>query len=150
MKSELQKLLTHSNMSSRFGLQCVWGMTKHKYLHNDDDTGHDLARPEQWWQTPTELHHSDRAAFCARGHVGLTVTVRAYKISKDKIKSDAATPQCGKVWRFTTKQEVVSRPGRTSSNLTWILQLWGFQTATGNVRQDTLSAFTSASTQIWV
>lgn len=44
---------------------------------------------------------------------------------------DAATPQCGKIQRFTTKREVDVWPRRTSSNLTGIIPRWGNQTATG-------------------
>lgn len=56
--------------------------------------------------------------------------------------SEAATPQCGKNRRFTTKRETVVWSWRATPNLTRILQRWGNQTATGNIRDSAFCTFT--------
>lgn len=77
-------------------------------------------------------------------------TVCLKTISKDKIcTTQPVASQCSKNRGFATKQEIVVWRRRTSPNLTWILQCWGNQTATGNVRDKAFCTLTFLPAQIW-
>lgn len=76
-----------------------------------------------------------------------------HRLPQDAIErinlSKAAAPQCGKNRRFTTKCEIVVWRRHATPNLTRLLQRWGNQTATGNVRDGALCTFTFSPAKIW-